>query len=80
MRTAMTSARAMFECVGCIKMPSGFDFERGLVVTGKVWSEITGGVCWNEGDICNSETEYGCEFVVTLAGKTDKEMEFCDGG
>jgi len=32
MRTAITSARAIFECVGCMKIPSGFDFERGLVV------------------------------------------------
>lgn len=42
MRTAMTSARAMFECVGWMKIPSGFDFERGLVIAGVVWLEITG--------------------------------------
>ena len=30
----MTSARAMFECVGWMKISSGFDFERGLVVAG----------------------------------------------
>lgn len=44
MRTAITSARAMFEWVGWMNIPSGFDFERGLVVTGTVCSETTGGV------------------------------------
>lgn len=33
MWTARTSARAMFELVGWMKIPSGFDFERGLFVT-----------------------------------------------
>jgi hypothetical protein len=31
MRTAITSARAMFERVGWMKISSGFDFERGPV-------------------------------------------------
>ena len=44
MRIAITSARAMFECVGCMKISSGFDFDRGLVVSGAACSEITGGV------------------------------------
>ena len=57
MRTAITSARAMFECTGWIKIPSGFDFERGLVIDGTVCPEITGGVYWNEGDICDGEME-----------------------
>ena len=42
MRMAMISARAMFDCVGWIKIPSGFDLERGRVVDGVVCSE-TGG-------------------------------------
>ena len=61
MRTAITSARAIFELVGWMNIPSGFDFERGLVVAGTVCSEATGGVCWNEGDICDGEIECGCE-------------------
>ena len=69
MRTAITSARAMFECVGWMKIPSGFDFDRGLVVVGTVCSEITEGVCWNEGDICNGEMECGCEF----GGEADED-------
>ena len=44
-----------------MNIPSGFDFERGLVVAGTVCSEATGGVCWNEGDICDGEIECGCE-------------------
>jgi len=42
-----------------MKIPSGFDFERGLVVTESVRLEIKGGVYWNEGDICNGEMECG---------------------
>ena len=63
MRTAMTSARARFEWVGWMKIPSGFDFERGLVVTGRACSEAAGGVYWNEGDICDGEMGYGYEFA-----------------
>ena len=44
MPTAITSARAIFECLGWIKIPSGFDFERGLVVTESTRSEVNGGV------------------------------------
>lgn len=76
MRTAMTSARAMFERVGWMKISSGFDFERGLVVAGVVCSEISGGVYWNEGDICNGETRFGCE----LEGEVGKGMRVCDDG
>jgi len=76
MRTAMTSARAMFERVGWMKISSGFDFERGLVVAGVVCSEISGGVYWNEGDICNGETRFGCE----LEGEVGKGIRVCDDG
>jgi len=44
MRIAITSARAIFECFGCMKISSGFDFDRGLVVGGAACSETTGGV------------------------------------
>ena len=40
-----------------MKIPSGFDFERGLVIDRAVCSEITGGVYWNDGDICDGEME-----------------------
>ena len=60
MPTAITSARAMFECFGWMKIPSGFDFESGLVVGGSVRSEVKGGVYWNEGDIGSEEIECGC--------------------
>jgi hypothetical protein len=70
MRTAMTSARAMFEWVGWMNIPSGFDFERDLVIAGTVCSEATGGVYWNEGDICGGEIERGCEF----AGEAERDV------
>ena len=44
-----------------MNIPSGFDFERGLVVAGTVCS--TGGVYWKEGDICDGEIEGRCEFA-----------------
>ena len=66
-RTAMTSARAKFECAGWMNIPSGFDFD--LDVAGTVCSEATGGVYWNEGDICGGEIERGCEFV----GEAEKD-------
>jgi hypothetical protein len=73
MRTAITSARAMFELVGWMKIPSGFDFERGLPVAGGVCSETTGGVYWNDGDISDEEMECGCGFT----GEVDKGMRVC---
>lgn len=44
MRVAITSARAMFEFVGWMKISSGFDFERGLVAGEPACSETIGGV------------------------------------
>lgn len=76
MRVAITSARAMFECVGWMKISSGFDFERGLVVGGAACSETIGGVYWKEGDICKGGTECGCEFV----GEDEKGMCVCGDG
>ena len=76
MRTARTSARAMLECVGWMNISSGFDFERDLVVTGTFCSETTGGVYWNEGDICDGEIERGCGF----SGEAERDIRVRCGG
>lgn len=44
MRIAITSARTKFDCVGWMKIPSGFDLERGRVVDRMVCSETGVGI------------------------------------
>jgi len=53
-----------------MNIPSGFDFERGLVVAETVCSATGGGVYWNEGDICDGEIDCECEF----AGKAERDI------
>lgn len=56
-----------------MKIPSGFDFERGLVVSGAVCSDIKGGVYWNEGDVGSEGVRRRCEF----SGETGEGIRVC---